>query len=314
MRQVILIVILLCIFLNTPHTSTYTDKAKDLAPQKLGQINTLSYNVWGLPVWLPKVGLNNRFQKISEKLVADNYDIVCLQECFSKRFRKKVLSELGDRYYYASDYRKDRRSFLGITNDQYGGLMTFSKYPIVDEHFYPYPHSKKMKKTEQIGRKGFLVSKIITPDSDTLCVINTHLYAGANYKDEAFRYIQITHMDSVLRADGYTEYTCILQGDINVDHPEVAAKRGKKRSTVYDYIVEVMGFEDSASELKEEYYTVDHSRNAYSSRADGKQKLDYIFHRTKGNESWECESMQSLYADEYSYSDHLAWNVVYRYR
>jgi len=277
-------------------------------------INILSYNMWGLPVWLPKVGLNNRFQKAVDDLAAKHFDIIFLQECFSKRLRRKVISKLYNSYYSSLDYSCNEKFMLGLTKDCHGGLMTFSKLPIIDETFHPYPVHSGMKKTEKIGQKGFVLSKVINQENDTINLINTHLYAGPSQEDEKYRFLQITYMDSILRADGIYRHSCIMGGDLNICHPSISERKSIGYSEVYKFITETMQFEDSAPQLSDDDYTIDASRNFYCSRNNGKQKLDYvmIYHPGK-NSNWSIEQAQSQYAYSKSFSDHLAWQVTYNY-
>lgn len=277
-------------------------------------INILSYNMWGLPVWLPKVGLNNRFQNAVDDLATKPFDIIFLQECFSKRLRRKVISKLDKAYYTSLDYSCNEKFMLGLTKDCYGGLMTFSKLPIIEEVFHPYPIYSDMKKTEKIGQKGFVLTKVINQENDTINLINTHLYAGPNKEDENYRFLQITYMDSILRSDGIYRQACILGGDLNICHPSISERKSTSYSEVYKFITETMQFEDSAPELNEDDYTIDANRNYYCSSNNGKQKLDYImiYHPAKSS-NWSIEKAQSQYAHSKSFSDHLAWQVTYNY-
>jgi endonuclease/exonuclease/phosphatase family metal-dependent hydrolase len=286
---------------------------QDILPDNLNDVSILTYNIWGIPIWLPRVGLSNRFDKISKKLANDDFDIVCLQECFSKRFRNKVLKELSGSYYHSEYYKCNRKTFLGIVTDCHGGLMTFSKFPIVFEHFYPFPLTKDMDKTERIGRKGFLVTKVINQKRDTVCIINTHLYAGKTEKSEKFREVQIAFMDSILNVKKYYDYKCVLAGDINVNHPDISMNPEKGQSLVYSFISNKMNFVDSTPRLTSNEYTIDFRKNRYCNGKDGLQKLDYIFFREKGTNKWNMHSSDILYTGDYSYSDHLALNVVYSY-
>jgi len=296
-----------------PHNSPGNTTNKIEAFSKTG-LNILSYNMWGLPIWLPKVGINNRFQNAVDDLAENNFDVIFLQECFSKRLRKKLLNKLQSSFYSTMDYTCNQNFLLGLTRDCHGGLITFSKLPIVEEFFYPFPLNNRMKNTEKIGKKGFIITRVLNQESDTINLINTHLYAGPKDVDEQHRLLQISYMDSVLRVDGIYRNTCILGGDLNIDHPSVSLKNSKSPSLVYKYIIKTMLFEDSAPELGEEDFTVDSSRNFYCSSKNGKQKLDYIMiYQPKNKIKWSVEEAQSKYAFAKSFSDHLAWQVRYNY-
>ena len=204
---------------------------------------------------------------------------------------------------------------MGLTKDCHGGLMTLSKFPILDEFFTAFPEADKMKISERIGSKGFITTKIVNQEQDTLIIINTHLYAGGTLKDESHRMRQISYMDSVLNAKGLYNYRCILSGDLNVEHPQVARERNKPKSPVYDFVIKKMDFVDSAPELMNDTYTIDPGRNYYNTTAKAKQKLDYILTRKELNEEsrWSVASANSEFGEERSYSDHLAFRVRYDY-
>lgn len=134
--------------------------------------------------------------------------------------------------------------------------------------------------------------------------------------DEYYRMKQILYMDSILEARNLYSYKCILSGDLNVDHPEVAITKNKNLSIVYNYITQKMSFVDSAPKLNEDSFTVDATRNFYSNANDGRQKLDYILIRypvKKKEKVWQIRNAESTFADANSFSDHLAWKVSYSY-
>ncbi len=313
MRSIVFCIISMSFLLPILTGHNLNDNKSTIKPHDDNRIQIMSYNLWGLPMWLPKVGINNRFEKACESLVQDNMDIICLQECFSKRLRKKVLEKFNDRYHYTMEYTCSNGIMLGIKRDCHGGLMTFSKFPIIEEYFEPYPIYNSMKKTEKIGNKGFLITSVINQQNDTIIIINTHLYAGQTMDDEYHRMKQILYMDSILTSRKIYHHTCILSGDLNVDHPVVAKERSKPESIVYEYITNQMQFKDSAPTLNNNCYTIDSDRNFYCNSSHGKQKLDYILTRYAESSSieWEIEEAESIYAEGKSYSDHLAWKVSY---
>lgn len=313
--RIYLVILLSILFVIPLIPSSKNDGLKHkIKPVSQEGIQILSYNMWGLPIWIPKVGINNRFDKACSELLQNEMDIVCLQECFSKRLRKKVLNKMHGHYHFTMDYNCNQKIMLGLTRDCHGGLMTFSKFPILEESFEEYPIWDDMKQTEKIGHKGFLITKIINQSLDTIIVINTHLYAGASNKDEYFRMKQIAFMDSILESRNLYQWKTILSGDLNIDHPEVSEYKQQSRSIVYDYTVNEMNFKDSAPQLHERAYTIDATRNYYSNAKDGRQKLDYVLVReTSDRNSWRVVKAESIYADNNSFSDHLAWQVTYKY-
>lgn len=307
------IILFLFLLLSTISNSVVTTKEKSVTPISNGELTILTYNLWGLPIWLPKVGVNPRYSKISKQLNIDQYDILCLQECFAKRLREKVLKEVGDNYYHTLDYTCSRKIAPWVKKDCNGGLMTFSKLPVISETFYAYPILDKYSKVERIGHKGFILTQVINQQKDTINIINTHLYAGQTKKAEHFRLQQIMYMDSVLTSLTAYRHTCILNGDLNINHPMVSQQHQLPRSVVYTYIQDKMKFSDSSPILKNEDYTLDKTRNFYSASRLTREKLDYIFTKHKENEEWELKETQTKYHAHNSFSDHLAFMATYTY-
>ncbi|NNE26300.1 MAG: hypothetical protein HKN09_05615 [Saprospiraceae bacterium] len=269
-------------------------------------IDFLSYNVWALPVWLPKVGINRRFDKIGNQLSNGHYEVICFQEAFMKRFRKKIFNRLGSTYYSQADYACSNTILGPIKRDCNGGLMTFSKYPILFESFIEFPIYEDMRVEEIIGHKGFLISLINGPNGK-FYVINTHLYAGPSERDEFQRLRQIEFMKSIIDEEFQNnDYPLILMGDLNVDHPNTCKTRGIGNSPVYSYIKNIMGFIDTAPDIDENNFTIDKSRNKYSGSKNGKQKLDYCFYKSPEHTILNIVKFGTDFYGPQSYSDHLA--------
>lgn len=305
-----LAVIFICLFalpLNSNNINYNDDKAINLKNES--ELHILTYNMWGLPLWLPKVGINMRFDKACKQLSIDQYDIICLQECFSRRLRKKVINNLGNQYYHRSDYSCNKKFLLGLRTDCYGGLMTLSKLPIIEEQFFSYPINENYSKVERIGNKGFLISTLERPNGDTINVINTHLYAGAGSHAEDRRMEQLMYMDSILNLGQYYSHDCLLNGDINIEHPDVCELKNISNSKCYEYIIDGMSFKDSSPQVDSTLYTIDNNRNAYCGNSNGPQKLDYIFYRS--SDDWDIKNVETKYDQDQSYSDHLGLSVVF---
>jgi len=122
------------------HTDLNEDNAVDSNAEKneTGEfIKLISFNAWALPIWLPGHDHSMRYREIPQKLVDTTADILCIQEAFAESFRRELLATTSDCYNTFSDFRCNR-SILGLINmDCYGGLMTLSKFPIIDEEFFP---------------------------------------------------------------------------------------------------------------------------------------------------------------------------------
>lgn len=281
----------------------------ELAPSSAVNIDSLSIltiNLWGLPIRLPGQAQRKRFKKIPQAINTQNFDIICMQEVFSKRLRKRILRNLSEGYNYFSNY-KCNRSILGpMVKDCFGGLMTISKYPIVAESFFEYPTFEGMRLEERIGQKGFLLSSIRI-DGKVVHVINTHLYAGPSERDEGFRMKQIQYMDSVLTDLEFIHNDPVfLLGDLNVRHPALAVTGHNPASKTYGHLIANMGFRDEQLyHLNDQHFTINEELNAFTKTKNGKQKLDYILYRQASNVQINASEQFLVFKEANAISDHL---------
>jgi endonuclease/exonuclease/phosphatase family metal-dependent hydrolase len=246
-------------------------------------LSILTLNTWGLPVWYPKSNKGERYNDVIEFINNSKYDILSLQEVFDRKLINKIIKDRPTQYYMGSDYNCKRSSTMGISMDCHGGLMTLSKYPILDEKFYLFPINDEYKMDEKIGRKGFLVSTILTPKC-TLTVINTHLYSGSNANDEKHRLGQIKYMETVMKnAPQFTNGPILLLGDLNIQHPSTLSDTEEEKGFVYEYVKKQMQFNDFDEEISEEEYTYDNTSNRYAPNKGKKQKIDYVMAKSSND-------------------------------
>ncbi len=268
-----------------------------------GLMHVISYNTWGLPVSLQGHNQQYRFEDMGSPLGESDADILALQETFHPVLRKKLLTALTNQYFIFSDYHCQRPVLPFVFMDCFGGLMTLSKYPIIEEKFYKYPVSDESNLIEKIGGKGFLISRVLF-GTQIINVINTHLYSGDHTKAEKIRMEQVQFMKQVLDQDAsFYQNRTILLGDFNIHHPDVAA------SEVYNYIVEEMGFSDSKPHINEADYTIDHVCNDYVGKKEKRTKLDYIFLRMPEKTSYAVLEQRRIFTKSLLLSDHFGWDA-----
>ncbi|MEM8907991.1 MAG: endonuclease/exonuclease/phosphatase family protein [Bacteroidota bacterium] len=279
-------------------------------PQSL---HLLSLNTWGLPVRMIGHDQGKRFRNIPTALLEANPEIICLQECFSKRLRKKILTQLDSLYYITTDHLCQRKILGLLKTDCYGGLMTLSKYPVLHEEFFPFPIFQKMTFSEKSGNKGFLIS-VLDLGEQKLNIINTHLYSGNSALAETQRMKQAQYFNQVL--DNFLlqhPYDCVLAGDLNVTHPDVPAFNAKvSKSKVYDYFIHHMGFTDPMDSIGQNDCTINPQNNRYCKSKDGQQKLDYCLYKKVGNRSNQWQLKSSIaFSGSKAISDHLGlWSEL----
>ena len=284
----------------------HTYLKSELSDKKIkdGIIDLISYNTWGLPIELQGHQHKLRFPLIADSLLTLNNDIICLQETFHPILREYLLPKLQTEYYTGSDYTCNQDIIPFISKDCFGGLMTLSRYPIVEEMFYKFPTTNQTSIIEKIGSKGFLFTTILFGDR-LLNVVNTHLYAGDNEVAERMRKQQMIFLHSTLeRLPAYHQNTTLFLGDFNIHHPSVAY------SEVYDYLTDIMNVQDTKPNISPNDYTCDHLANKYVPSTEKRTKLDYIFIHEVENQTSNVLQSQRAMCSKKALSDHFAWSAT----
>src|SRR5262245_6020927 len=156
------------------------------------QLKIVSFNIWDLPYWFVK-DRRQRILQIAEYLQQLDAEIICLQESFDVHHRRFLYEHLGfDRYYVSSGCEATRKAPLAAF-DTTGGLVIFSKFPIIQDTFMPLSQFTPSI-VERIGRKGVLAATIETPYG-VMQVFNIHLYNGRSF---FARNIRVKQLKSVL--------------------------------------------------------------------------------------------------------------------
>ncbi|HMQ05697.1 MAG TPA: endonuclease/exonuclease/phosphatase family protein [Saprospiraceae bacterium] len=267
-------------------------------------LKVATFNTWGLPIKLPGMDQTTRFNVLPDSLLDLNADILCLQETFSKRLRKKIMETLPHSYYHYSDYLCNRRQAGLLMMDCYGGLMTWSKYPIVYESFHAFPFYKGMSIIEQTGLKGFLFTTINFKGT-YINVVNTHLYSGLSDKAEYFRLQQLAYLHNVLvQLEQFKAFPTLFAGDFNTSHPEVTSGNDiLSPSVTYPLITGEMGFKDTCPTLDDNSYTYDAFSNSYVNKKKERNKIDYIFYRETQHTAMTITERKTIFTEN-NLSDH----------
>ncbi len=121
MRKVLIFVLVLSVFVPKRLLS----QTKTVQKKSGIEIKILCWNIFMLP--LVNKGQWGRVNHIERHLKENHYDVLVLQEVFRERIKKRLIKSLTEEYpYFAGPPGKD----FGILG-QDGGVMIFSKYPIV---------------------------------------------------------------------------------------------------------------------------------------------------------------------------------------
>jgi len=234
------------------------------------QIKILSLNVWDVPFWF-SVKRHERLKRLGKYLKRINADIICLQEAFDVKHREDLHNLLGKNLYGVSATSdKSRRVLLFKRFDLTGGLVTYSKFPILESTFHPYRRFVDMMFAEYIGRKGALRTLVQTPKGPLL-MMNTHFHTGTLSVDRHIRAKQLKQLFRAAEAPG--TLPTVVAGDLNdneiMNHKDYAPVLKKYR------------FRDAAENFKEAAKPTVRLGNRYASktwfnRSRISKRLDYI--------------------------------------
>lgn len=118
------------------------------------KLKVISFNIWDLPLFFVK-NRKERIKRTAEYLKKSNADIICIQESFDIKNRLFLKDTLTDVYYMAGDTEETRRLLFFKLFDMSGGLVVFSKFPIIKSNFVSYSRIFNSALGEILARKGF---------------------------------------------------------------------------------------------------------------------------------------------------------------
>ncbi|MCB9327636.1 MAG: endonuclease/exonuclease/phosphatase family protein [Lewinellaceae bacterium] len=234
-------------------------------------ITLLSLNTWGLPI--PHNDDDERFENIRNIIKDSLYSIVCLQETFNSKLRHILLESSFDFYNIYSDHTKNRSCFMGLIKmDEYGGLFTLSKFPILDEQFFQFPIAKNSSLVEKVAHKGLLISTLIIGEI-VINVVNTHLYAEENQTAGEIRNSQLNYLiDRVALYQSTHPYPTLLIGDLNINGIRTPDDTDNSYKEINLNILSGCTNLEISEPMKTSH---NHPSNSYYNKHEPQQRLDY---------------------------------------
>lgn len=263
-------------------------------------IHILTLNCWGIPY----VSKNRRarMEAIAEKLVTENYDIICLQEVWSiddfKMMKAKTQEQLPYSHYFYS-------GVLG------SGVCILSRFPIQDVMFHKWPlngYVHKIHHGDWFGGKGVGLCRLKIHNMNVNIYI-AHLHAEySRHNDEytAHRVLQAFDTAQFIRMTCGSADSAILGGDLNAEPQDLA----------YRIMCGVAGLADACSNSSSNLGTNECANNSYTSSKlarkfpEGK-RIDHILYLGSKNYKMEVVNFQHPFPKripykDFSYSDHEA--------
>jgi endonuclease/exonuclease/phosphatase family metal-dependent hydrolase len=230
-----------------------------LATRSVAQeVKVLTWNVFLRPAFLHDDQMG-RVDSIAAHLIANEYDVLALQEVFHEKSRKQLIQKLDSCYPYHLAPKKT--SVFKINS----GLMIFSKYPIVESG---HSFFDNLKAADRLSSKGVQWASVKVK-GDTILIANTHLQAGTEEKFQEVRSAQYKKAKETLNAF-HASISCVLLGDLNTD------KNDNKR---FSGMLSKLNFEDGETENQEIGSANLPNQDLYPAKEGSAQLLDYILQR-----------------------------------
>lgn len=181
----------------------------------------LSLLSWNVDQWpIPGRRARSRRELQVVRAYVDQFDIVCLQECWSRRSQDL-------RRDFPFHYLAREATPLGFDS----GLLILAKYPIREGAFHRF---RSRSFPDSLAAKGVALAWVDVPGWGEIEVINTHLHAGSNAR---VRTRQIDELERFV-AERTRGPVALLAGDLNLDCGSWEYRRLRERLRLRDLLHE----------------------------------------------------------------------------
>lgn len=234
------------------------EKTTPSAP-KNSQLSVLSYNTQLMPFYGSSVNdLNQpelRVRDIPPKIA--DYDVVVLQELLDHDLRNKITNEMGP-FYPFHTHVVGEKTLLPCT----GGVMIFSKWPILKEEQIVFSQSTGLDK---LAAKGVIYAAI-NKNGKLFHIFGTHTVAGGQEEDIRARTSELMEMENfIARMNIPFKEPVIIAGDFNIN--QFSNEIQLLLSTLHVNLSENIGYPYSTDAL------VDTMNNGHD-----RNRLDFVFY------------------------------------
>lgn len=245
----------------------------------------LSLNIWGAPYAKDRAA---RLGAITDEIKRLNPDVIVLQEVFLPGQRQHFIEALAPIYNYSHYF------YSGVIGS---GLLTLSRYPIVDAIFHRFRLGGKPERLQHgdyFAGKGIGLTRIDAPEG-LYNVFNSHTHAQYQEQDTD-EYAIFTDSNLYEAARFINAYAddnpTILCGDLNTQPDQ----------TGYRIITTLANLADAYLEQHAAHPVTFSAQNPYTGHDD--QCLDYILLRN-AQSSTITRCMTEHFTGAYlAYSDH----------
>lgn len=189
-----------------------------IVPAQASDLKVLSWNAFMLPKPIKYSNQKVRTGVIADALKGEDYDLIFMQEAFTKDFRSHVGRTLKEKYPH--QYYLARKLALKVFGS---GVFVLSKNPfkVLDKVYY-----KECGSADCFARKGSVLIESTLPSGKVVQFAVTHLQAIE--KLGRVRLSQLSQIKGMLakhKKDGVPQ---LLIGDLNIDIKEPEFEKGQE--------------------------------------------------------------------------------------
>ncbi|XP_039964966.1 putative neutral sphingomyelinase [Bactrocera neohumeralis] len=263
-------------------------------------LSILTLNVWGIPFPFISKDREVRIAAIGLELSSGKYDIVSLQEVWSRKDCETLKNATQSVLPYAHYF------YSGVIGS---GLLVLSKYPILSSFFHPWSvngYFHRIQHADWFGGKGVGLCRILV-DKHVVHLYNTHLHAEYNNNNDDYkthRVIQAFDTAQFIRATRGDSVLQVLAGDLNAQPHDLTYK-------VLLYTSKMKDCCNSKNIVTNEYQKNSYTAsNAINNMSPGVH-IDHIFARSPENIAlsiidYGLPLTEPVPGQNFSYSDHEA--------
>ena len=173
-------------------------------------VKILSWNVFMLPKPLKSSRQKERMVVIKDTLLAQDHDVLVLQESFSDLFRGTLYHGLLKKYPHQMVLGKS----TSIKKRMNSGVFILSKFPFkrLGYRYYTY-----CGKSDCFASKGVMLIEMALPGGKVVQIAGTHMQAGSSDSMKEVRVYQSEQIKELLNEFARPGIPQILVGDLNMD-------------------------------------------------------------------------------------------------
>lgn len=228
-------------------------------------LKVLSYNVFLMPNPLGYLFKNSaRLPEFPAALRP--FHILGLIEVIELRKQKYFQSKMKDTHPYWATLKTPKEESVATSP---GGLLLLSQYPMLSVQRLIF---KNRVGFDRNIKKGAILAKIQTGESQVIEVLLTHLQAHQSVKNRSARELQLKELVTFINENHDPKLPLLMMGDFNI--PGALVKQYDFMMSIFSKLGNVVDL--YASQHTDNGYTYDGVENPLSWGKD-RSRIDYLF-------------------------------------